>query len=135
MRETTMTIAAVGALAFSSAVFAADLTEAQLKELIVGKSVYLQLEAAGSATGAGGTGVIYYSPDGIAIYKTPKGEMWNGPYTFKDNTTCIDWKQSPNNACTRYDKQSDTITLFNAKTGVARGKLVKTAAGNAEGLK
>jgi opacity protein-like surface antigen len=129
------TIAATSALAFTAAAVAADLTEAQLKDLLVGKTVYLQLEASGSVTGAGGTGVIYYSPEGTAIYKTPKGEIWNGPYTFKGNTQCTEWKQATTNACTRYDKQGDIITLYNVTTGIARGKLAKTAPGNAEGLK
>jgi hypothetical protein len=128
-------IAATGAFALTAAAVAADLTEVQLKELLVGKTAYLELEAAGSVTGAGGTGVIYYSPEGTATYKTPKGEIWNGPYSFKDNTQCTEWKQAPTNACTRYDKQGDTITLYNVTTGKARGKLVKTAPGNSEGLK
>ena len=44
-------------------------------------------------------------------------------------------ENTPNNACTRYDKQGDTITLINIATGKARGKIVKTAPGNAENLK
>ena len=45
-----------------------------------------------------------------------------------------DWKELPNNACTKYDKEGDTITFINAQTGQTRGKVVKTAAGNAENL-
>ncbi len=128
-------IAATAALGATTIAVAADLNAAQLKELLVGKTAYLELEAAGSVTGAGGQGAIYYSPEGTAFYKTPKGEMWSGPYTFKGDTQCTEWKQTPNNACTRYDKQGDTITLINTSTGKARGKLVKTAPGNPENLK
>ena len=131
----TCAIAATAALGATALAVAADLNQAQLKELLVGKTVYLELDAAGSVTGAGGKGMIYYAPDGTALYKTPKGEMWSGPYTFKGDTQCTEWKQAPNNACTRYDKQGDTITLINIATGKARGKIVKTAPGNAENLK
>ena len=127
-------VAATGALTFTAAAVAADLTDAELKQLIVGNTVYLELQAAGSVTGAGGQGMIFYGPDGTAHYKTPKGEMWQGPYTFKNNTQCTEWKQTPNNACTRYDKQGDTITLINVSTGVPRGKIIKTAPGNPEKL-
>jgi hypothetical protein len=68
------------------------------------------------------------------LYKTPKGEMWHGTWTIKDNTACNDWKELPNNACTKYEKEGDTITLINAQTGQTRGKVIKTAAGNAENL-
>jgi hypothetical protein len=112
---------------------AAEMTGAEIKELISGKSVYLELTAA-SVTGSAGQGVIYYAPDGSALYKTAKGVMWHGTWTMKDNTACVDWKESPNNPCTKYDKQGDTITTINVATGQARGKVLKTAAGNAEKL-
>ena len=112
---------------------AADMTGAEIKELITGKTVYLEL-AAGSVTGATGQGAIYYNTDGNALYKTAKGDMWHGTWTIKDNTGCVVWKETPNNACTRYDKQGDVITLINVATGQARGKITKTAAGNAEKL-
>ena len=112
---------------------AAELTGAEIKELISGKSVYLELTAA-SATGTPGQGVIYYDPDGSALYKTTKGVMWHGKWTMKDNSACVDWKEAPNNPCTKYDKQGDTITIINVATGQVRGKVLKTAAGNAEKL-
>jgi len=87
-----------------------------------------------SVTGAQGLGVIYYDPNGTVLYKTPKGVIWHGTWTIKDNTACVDWKESPNNPCTKYDKQGDAIMSINVATGVARGKVVKTAPGNAENL-
>ena len=127
-------IASTGALTLTAAAAAAELTGQEIKALLVGNTVYLEVQAAGSSTGAGGNGAIYYTADGTAHYKTPKGEMWQGKYSFKDNTLCTEWKQAPNTGCTRYDKQGDTITLYNTASGLARGKIVKSAAGNPEKL-
>ena len=124
---TTTSVCLIGAAA------AAELTGAEIKELITGKSVYLELTAA-SATGTPGQGVIYYDPDGSALYKTTKGVMWHGKWTMKDNSACVDWKEAPNNPCTKYDKQGDTITIINVATGQVRGKVLKVATGNAEKL-
>ncbi len=127
-------IATTGALAMTGLAVAADLTDPELKTMLVGNTVYLELQAAGSVTGVGGQGAIHYTADGTAHYKTPKGEMWQGKYVIKNNTNCTDWKQGPANACTRYDKQGDTITLINATNGQVRGKVLKTAPGNPEKL-
>jgi hypothetical protein len=127
-----MCVAAVGFGALIGSATAAELTGAEIKELISGKTVYQELTA--SITGTNGTGVMYYDPNGTVLYKTPKGVMWHGTWTIKDNTSCNDWKEMPNNACTKYDKQGDTITNINAQTGQVRGKIVKTVPGNAEKL-
>ena len=123
----------VGTACLAGSAMAADLKDAEIKELISGKTIYLEL-AAGTVTGATGTGAIYYNADGTALYKTGKGDIWHGAWTIKDNQGCVVWKETPNNACTRYDKQGDVITMINVATGVARGKLIKTAPGNAEKL-
>ena len=112
---------------------AADMTAAEIKELIVGKSVYLELTAA-SVAGTAGQGVIYYAPDGVSLYKTAKGVMWHGTWTMKDNTVCNVWKETTNNACTGYVKDGGVISITNVSTGQVRGKVVKTADGNAEKL-
>ena len=109
---------------------AADLTAAQIKEILIGKSVYLENTA--TSTAGVGHGVLYYAADGTALYKTGSGKILHGKWTIKENTLCIDWKEMPNNACSRYDKQGDTITVFNVATGQARGKVLKTADGNPE---
>ena len=126
-------VAATAALALTGLAMAADLTEAEIKDMVVGKTIYIETTA-GSVTGAVGQGTIFYTSDGTAHYKTPKGEMWQGKYSFKGNTLCTDWKQSPNNPCSRYDKQGDTISIVNVATGQARAKIVKTAPGNPEKL-
>ena len=127
-----LSAAAIGFVCLVGNAIAAEMTGAELKEFLTGKSVYTELTA--SVTGAQGLGVIYYDPNGTVLYKTPKGVIWHGTWTIKDNTACVDWKESPNNPCTKYDKQGDAIMSINVATGVARGKVVKTAPGNAENL-
>ena len=76
--------------------------------------------------------MLYYAADGTALYKTGSGKILHGKWTFKENTLCIDWKEAPNNACSRYDKQGDTISVINVATGQVRGKVLKIADGNPE---
>jgi hypothetical protein len=108
----------------------ADLTGAQLKELFAGKSVYLENTA--TSTAGAGQGVIFYGADGTALYKTGSGKILHGTWSIKDNTACIVWKEVTNNACSRYDKQGETITVFNVATGQPRGKVLKIVDGNSE---
>jgi hypothetical protein len=134
MRQTVprLSAAAIGFGCLVGNATAAEMTGAEIKDLISGKSVYLELTA--SITGTQGKGVIYYAADGSVLYKTPKGVMWHGTWTIKDNTACTDWKEAPNNPCTRYDKQGDTISQINVATGQVRGTILKIAPGNAENL-
>ena len=119
-------------VAIAGTAIAAELTAAELKEMLVGKTVYTSFNA--TSLGGAGEGVIYYDPAGTALYRTAKGEKWHGTWTLKDNTVCVDWKEMPNNPCSKYDKQGDKIVNINVKTGQARGTIAKTAAGNAEKL-
>jgi hypothetical protein len=112
---------------------AADLTGSEIKDLISGKTLYVETTAE-SATGTPGRGVIYYAADGRALYKTPKGVLWHGTWAIRDNSSCTDWKEAPDNPCTKYDKQGDKITIINLVTGQARGRILKTARGNVEKL-
>jgi hypothetical protein len=123
-------ISALGSVFLIGSAVAADLTGAQLKELFSGKSVYLENTA--TSTAGAGQGVLYYAADGSALYKTGSGKILHGKWSLKENTLCIDWKEQPNNPCTRYDKQGDTITSFNVATGQPRGKVLKIVDGNAE---
>ena len=111
---------------------AAEMTGPEIKQFLSGKTVYLELTA--TSSGGAGQGVIYYAADGTALYKTAKGALWHGTWAIKDNTACTDWKEFPNNPCSRYDKQGDAIMQINAVTGQPRGKILKTADGNAEKL-
>jgi hypothetical protein len=77
-------ISSVASMSVLGSAGAADLTGAELKDLLSGKSVYLQMTAA-SSTGTAGQGVIYYAADGDALYKTPAGALWHGTWAIKDN--------------------------------------------------
>ena len=59
-----------GAVGLIGSALAADMTGAEIKSFLSGKTVYLETTAA-SASGKAGQGVIYWSEDGTALYKTP----------------------------------------------------------------
>jgi hypothetical protein len=117
----------------AGAAAAAELTGAEVKDTMSGKTLYLETTGQ-SVTGTPGKGVLYYAGDGSALYKTPSGALWHGTWAIKDNTLCTNWKESPNNPCSKYDKQGDAINIINSSTGQVRAKIVKTAPGNAENL-
>ena len=126
-------IVTTGFVGLIGSALAADMTGADIKAFLSGKTTYLETTAA-SATGKPGQGAIYWAADGTALYKTPTGAMWHGKWEIKGNTACTDWKEKPNNGCIRYDKSGDTVTVLDAVSGQVRAKVVKTAPGNAEKL-
>jgi hypothetical protein len=133
MRTTVKAMLAAGGLvAIVGTAIAADMTGDEIKTTISGKTVYL--ECGTTSTGGQGQGVIYYGADGTAIYKSAGRGMLHGTWAIKGNTACTDWKEVPNNPCSRYEKQGDTITLINVATNQPRCKISKTAPGNAEKL-
>jgi hypothetical protein len=123
-------VSGLGAILLVGPAVAADLTGAELKTLLSGKSVYLENTA--TSTAGAGQGVLYYAADGSALYKTGSGKVLHGTWTIKDNTSCITWKEQSNNPCSRYDKTGDTITVINVATGQVRGKVLKIVDGNPE---
>ena len=126
-------VVTAGVVGLVGSALAADMTGAEIKAFLSGKTVYVETTAA-SATGKAGQGVVYWAEDGTALYKTPTGVIWHGKWEIKGNTACTDWKEKPNNPCLRYDKTGDTVTAINAVSGQIRGKVVKTTVGNAEKL-
>jgi len=58
----------------------------------------------------------------------------HGKWEMKGNTNCTEWKERPNVGCTRYEKNGDTVTVFDAPSGQVRAKIVKIVPGNAEKL-
>jgi hypothetical protein len=112
---------------------AAELTGAEIKDAMSGKTLYIETTAA-SVTGTPGKGTLYYAADGSALYKTPSGALWHGTWAIKDNTICTNWKENPNTGCSKWDKQGDAISIINSATGQVRGKIVKIASGNAENI-
>jgi hypothetical protein len=125
-------LAAVGLVGAVGTAVAADLTGDEIKATISGKTVYL--ECGSTSTGGQGQGIIYFAADGSALYKSAGRGMLHGTWAVKGNTACTDWKESPNNPCSRYAKQGDTVTLINVATNQPRCKIAKTAPGNAENL-
>jgi hypothetical protein len=126
-------IVTIGVGGLIGSALAADMTGADIKTFLSGKTVYLETTAA-SASGQAGQGVIYWAEDGTALYKTPTGAIMHGKWEIKGNTNCTDWKERPNTACVRYDKRGDGVTVIDAASGQIRAKVVKTAPGNAEKL-
>jgi hypothetical protein len=123
-------VSAIGSVLLVGSAAAADLTGAQIKELISGKSIYL--ENTTTSTGGAGQGVIYYAEDGTALFKTAKGPINHGKWSIKDNTACVEWKEVPVNPCSKYSKEGDTVTVINVATGQPRGKIIKVSTGNSE---
>ena len=133
MRTTTRAAVAVaGLVGVVGTVIAADLTGDEIKATISDKTVYLECGA--TSTGGQGQGIIYYAADGTALYKSARRGMLHGTWAVKGNISCTDWKEVPNNPCSIYDKQGDTITQINVATNQARCKITKTAPGNADKL-
>jgi hypothetical protein len=126
--------AALAPICFIGPAMAAEMTGAEVKDFLSGKTLYNEATAA-SASGAAGQSVLYFAPDGSVLYKTPKGAIWHGTWTVKGNTVCNDWKEAPNTPCRKYDKQGDAITILNSDNGQVVSKIIKTAPGNAENLK
>ena len=124
-------ISGVGGLIGSA--LAVDMTGAEIKAFLSGKTVYLESTAA-SASGTPGQSVIYWAEDGTALFKTPTGAIMHGTWEVKGNTNCSVWKERPNTACVRYDKTGDAISAIDAVSGQVRAKVLKTAPGNAEKL-
>ena len=77
---------------------AADMTGAEIKLFLAGKTAYLETTAA-SAGGQAGQVVIYWADDGTALYKTPAGVVMHGKWEVKGNTNCTEWKERPNTGC------------------------------------
>jgi hypothetical protein len=132
MRTQCIVMSTVASACMLASATAAELTGAEIKDLLSGKTTYLELTA--SITGSSGPAMMYYDPNGTVLYKTPKGVMWHGAWKIEGNTVCIDWKEAPKNPCTKYDKQGDEIAPINVATGVARGRVTKIVQGNAENL-
>jgi hypothetical protein len=112
---------------------AAELTGAEIKTFLSGKTAYLEATAA-SAGGQVGNVVIYWAEDGTALYKTPSGTIMHGKWVIKGNTNCTEWKERPGTGCVRYDKTGDGATVIDVTSGKVRAKIVKTASGNTEKL-
>jgi hypothetical protein len=136
MRQTTLMTMTIAALAIWTAApaVAAPLTTAELQKMLPGKTVYLEVTAAGTA-GVPGVAIVYYAPDGTVVNRNAKGDILRGTWAIKDDMVCLDWKEQPGNPCTIWDKQGDVTTLIISTTKQVRGKVQKIVDGNPENLK
>jgi hypothetical protein len=123
----------MGIFGLINAAHAAELTGAEIKTFISGKTGYLETTAA-SSSGVVGKVAIYWAEDGTVLQKTPSGTMMHGKWEIKGNTNCIEWKERPGNGCVRFDKMGDGVTIIETASGKVRAKIVKTTPGNAEKL-
>jgi hypothetical protein len=71
---TTLFATMAATLGILGSAFAADMTGADIKAFLSGKTSYLETTAA-SASGKAGQGMIYWAEDGTALYKTPSGAI------------------------------------------------------------
>jgi hypothetical protein len=128
IRITVCGVAALGLFAGSAS--AQELKAEEALALVKGKTIYIEVPA-----GPLGPGIatIYYADDGKLFAKFPKMAR-KGTWLAKGNTICPLWDDTPNNPCSRYVKDGDKITSFNAADGQPRGVITKTAAGNPENL-
>jgi len=125
-------VVAASLVGISSLATAADMTGAEIETFLSGKTAYLETTAA-SVSGQTGQAKMFLATDGAAIYEKPDGGMLHGKWAIKGNTLCVDWKETPEkNACTRYDRTGDTVSVIDGATGQVRAKVVKTAPGNSE---
>ena len=128
------TIAATAVVGLFGSTLAAEMTGADVKAFLSGKTVYLETTAASSAAQAG-QAMIYWAADGTALFKTPGGAIMHGKWEIKGNTNCTDWKERPDDVgCVRYDETGDAVTVIDAASGKTRARIVKTTPGNAEKL-
>ena len=109
------------------------MTGAEITAYLSGKTAYLETTAASGSGDASQAG-IYWASDGTALYKTPSRAMSHGKWEIKGNTVCAEWKERPNAGCIRFEKTGDAVTVFDAKSGELRAKILKTTPGNTERL-
>jgi hypothetical protein len=72
----------IGATGLIGSALAADMTGAEIKAFVSGKTVYLETTAV-SATGTPGQGAVYLAEDGTGLYKTPTGAIGTENGTLK----------------------------------------------------
>ena len=128
------TIVTAGVAGLLGSALAADMTGADVKAFLSGKTVYLETTAA-SAAGQAGQAAIYFAEDGAALFRTPAGTIMRGKWEIQGTANCTAWKERPDaSACVRYEKTADSVTVIDAASGQIRARIVKTAPGNAEQL-
>lgn len=107
---------------------------AQLRALITGNTLYVDVPAGAPGAPDGGTAPIYYATDGSAAALLPAGLKLVGTWTLKEGLYCIDWDNGPKNSCTQLVRGADAFIVMDATLGEPRGMVMRIATGNAENL-
>ena len=112
---------------------AADMTGAEIKAFLAGKTAYLETTAA-SAGGQAGQVVIIGAMTARRSTRRLAGGVMQGKWEVKGNTNCTEWKERPDTGRVRYDKTGDVVTVVDVNSGQVRAMILKTVPGNAEKL-
>lgn len=121
-------------LAGSSVVADETMGTAQLRALIKGNTLYVDVPTGAPGAPEGGTAPIYYAADGSAAALLPVGLKLVGTWTLEEGQYCIDWDNGPKNSCTQLVRRENGFILMDATLGEPRGTVTRIATGNAEEL-
>ena len=121
-------------IAGSAAIAQDALKTEQLKPLITGNTLYVEIPAGVPGAPDGGTAPIYYAEDGSTAALLPAGVKLVGRWTLEDDRYCIDWDNGPKNSCTQLIRAAQGFVLMDANLGEPRGVVTRFATGNPEGL-
>lgn len=107
---------------------------AQLKALISGNTLYVEISAGAPGAPDGGTAPIYYADDGSAVARLPAGLKLIGTWALQGDRYCIDWDNGPKNSCTLLERGAAGFVVIDADVGERRGVVTRIAVGNPEHL-
>lgn len=124
---------AVG-LAGSAARAEEPVTAEQLKTLITGNTLYVEIPAGAPGAPDGGTAPIYYAGNGSAAALLPSGLKLVGRWALEEDQYCIDWDNGPKNSCTQLIRREQGFVVMDANLGEPRGIVTRFSTGNPENL-
>lgn len=122
------------ALIGSTAAADETMNTAQLRALVTGNTLYVEIPVGAPGAPDGGTAPIYYGEDGSAAAQLPAGLKLVGTWTLEEDRYCIDWDNGPKNSCSQLIRGSDGFVVMDAALGERRGMITRIATGNAEDL-
>ncbi|MEM9873237.1 MAG: hypothetical protein AAF822_18540 [Pseudomonadota bacterium] len=121
-------------LAGSAAHAEAPVTAEQLRTLVTGYTLYVDIPAGAPGAPDGGTAPIYYSDDGHAAALLPSGLKLEGSWALEGDQYCIDWDNGPTNSCTQLIRAEQGFVVMDADLGEPRGVVTRLSTGNPENL-
>jgi len=104
------------------------MTGAQLDALMTGNTVYL------TEPNSGGEIVLWYGADGKAMARLPSKSMLDGTWSIKGDSSCIVWRYSPKDSCSKLIKRADEMVLLEADTNRLLGTVTRIVPTNVENL-